>query len=57
MVILVTIFLVIVYLSVCAIFARSMGLVKCIDPDKAYQKKTKDTFLMAIRTGKVKNIS
>ena len=45
MVIFVTIFLVIVYLSVCAVFARSMGLVKCIDPNKAYQKENRRHFL------------
>ena len=36
---------VIIYLTLCAIFARSMGLVKCIDPQKAYQKENRRHFL------------
>ena len=37
--------LAVLYLTLCAIFARSMGIVKCIDPNKAYQKENKRHFL------------
>ena len=37
--------LVVVYLLLCAIFARSMGLVKCIDPHVAYFKENRRHFL------------
>ena len=46
MIILVNILILIaIYLCVCAIFARSMGVVKCIDPAKAYQKENRRHFL------------
>ncbi|MBO5621290.1 MAG: alpha/beta hydrolase [Butyrivibrio sp.] len=46
LVVVTTIVLVVVlYLLVCAILARSMGLVKCIDPNKAYQKENRRHFL------------
>ncbi|WP_408072497.1 alpha/beta hydrolase [Butyrivibrio sp. JL13D10] len=45
MIIVVPIILIILYLFVCAILARSMGLVKCIDPSIAYQKENRRHFL------------
>lgn len=33
------------YLSLCFVFARSMGIVKCIDPAKAYEKENRRHFL------------
>ncbi|SHH68871.1 hypothetical protein SAMN02745229_00821 [Butyrivibrio fibrisolvens DSM 3071] len=39
------IILIVLYLTICAILARSMGLVKCIDPNKAYQKENRRHFL------------
>ena len=44
-----------IYLVLCAIFARSMGLVKCIDPNKAYQKENRRHFLDGYKLYEVHN--